>query len=216
MGYSDAPKSVGSPSLGLAHEMIATILDLLETGWKSVSASGELDPTSWEPKIAGLLGREMIAEKQRRQIRNLRFEEEIGTRRSLDAPRVEGRIDIKVIYSFDEGEYFGIECKRLSGIKAGKLAGKYVTEGVVRFVTGKYSPGHAWGAMVGFVIDGSAVRAVEFVVKALISRRKLIRMRGNWTEEKRFGGRRHLYRSVHGQSSRKSDITILHLFLSMS
>lgn len=215
MAYSDSPKSLGSPSLGLGQEIIATILDLIETCWESLSASGELDGTSSEPEIAGLLGRDMIAEKQRRQIRNLRFEEETGVRRSLDAPSVEGRIDIKVICSFNEGEYFGIECKRLSGIKAGKLAGKYVTEGVARFVTGKYSPGHAWAAMVGFVIDGSAVRAVELVVKAMGSRRKSICMRADWTEEKRFGGRGHLYRSVHGQSGHRSDITILHLFLRM-
>lgn len=216
MGYSDSPRSIGSPSLGLGHEIIATILDLLATSWESVSASGELAPTSLEPKIAGLLGREMIAEKQRRRIRNLRFEEETGTRRSLDAPKVEGRIDIKVIYSFDEAEYFGIECKRISGSKAGDLAREYVTEGVARFVGGKYSPGHAWAAMVGFVVDGTIPKAIQFIVAALTSRRESIQMRDSWNPEERFGKHDYLYRTLHGQSEQDSEIAILHLFLALN
>ncbi|MCK4625223.1 MAG: hypothetical protein KAV00_07930, partial [Phycisphaerae bacterium] len=148
MGYSDSSRSVGSPSLGLGEDLIATILDLLQVGWRAVVASGELNAASLEPDIAGRLGREMLAEKRRRKIRNMRIEEEVGTRYSLDALKVEGRIDIKVIYSFDEEEYFGIECKRVSSRKADRLAMEYVKKGIARFVTEKYSPGHNWAAMV--------------------------------------------------------------------
>jgi len=79
----------------------------------------------------------MRAEKKQRGIANLRVEEEVGTRSSPGSPKPEGRIDVKVIYSFDEDEYFGIECKRVGGNRARDLAREYVTEGVLRFVGGK-------------------------------------------------------------------------------
>ena len=216
MGYSDSSKSVGSPSLGLGEDLIATILDLLQAGWRVVVTSGELNAASLEPDIAGRLGREMLAEKKRRRIRNLRFEEEVGTRFSLNAPKVEGRIDIKVIYSFDEEEYFGIECKRVSSCKADGLAKKYVEKGVTRFVTGKYSPGHNWAAMVGFVIDGKVSAAVDLVVESMTLRQKEIRLKENWVVEERFGLIEHLYSTRHEQARHNGRITILHLFLNLN
>lgn len=216
MGYSDSSKNIGVPSLGLGDETIATILDLLQTGWLAVLASREVDVTTQEPDIAGRLGREMLAEKKRRDIRNLRFEEEVGTRSSLQAPKVVGRIDIKVIYSFIEEEYFGIECKRVSSCKADRLAQKYVLKGVARFVIGKYSAGHDWAAMVGFVIDGRTAESVKLVVDAMARSRKRICMRGAWVTEKRFGDYRHLYCTRHIQARSKGQLNILHLFLSLN
>jgi len=148
--------------------------------------------------------------------RRARFEEEVGTRSSLIAPKVEGRIDIKVIYSFTEEEYFGIECKRVSNRKADGLAKKYVQKGVARFVSGKYSAGHDWAAMVGFVVAGRTSEAVELIVNTLAPNREAIRMRGTWGSEKRFGPYKHLYRTRHVQVLPKREIKILHLFLSLN
>jgi hypothetical protein len=213
---SDLPRRIGSPSLGLDADAIATILDLLCSGWSAVVACGEVDGSSMEPDIAGHLVREMLAEKKRRGVTTLRIEEEVGTRSSPGSPKPEGRIDVKVIYSFDEDEYFGIECKRLGGTRRRRLASKYVTEGVLRFVEGKYSPAHAWCAMAGFVIDGLVLEAVELVSDELHKRRSEVRLDGRWMPEPRFGSYDHLYRTTHRQSRPSSRINVLHLFLSLS
>jgi hypothetical protein len=175
-------------------------------------ASKEVSAKSSEPDIAGRLGRAMIAEKNRRNLKNFRIEEEVGARSSLDAPRTEGRIDIKIIYSFDEREYFGMECKRVSG-KSRKLAKKYVDQGVMRFVTGKYSHGHEWGAMLGFVIDGNYSGCVRLICGYLNKTRKTNGMKDKWAAEKNLGAYQNLYRTYHRQNAHSSLLTLLHLFL---
>jgi hypothetical protein len=211
---SDLDASVGPPSLDLKRDLIVTIFDLLRIGWAAVCASGEITPGSIEPEIARRLSREMISEKKRRRI-PVRFEEEAGTVPSPDAMRVTGRIDVKVIYSFDEDEYFGIECKRVSGRRGDGLADKYVEEGIARFVSEKYSPGHGWAAMIGFVIDGEVVQAVELVAAAVVSKGLAIALDGGWVPECRFGSQEHLYCTCHRQCGHGSPISILHLFLSL-
>ena len=209
----DSLGRIGTPSLALGKDTIATILDLVRCGWQDAICSGDLDVSSDEPWIAGCLGRAMIAEKRRRRIKNIRFEEEVGTRRSLNAQKVAGRIDIKVIFSFDEEEYFGIECKRVSDSRGDRLASKYVSDGVMRFVSGKYSPGHSWAAMLGFVIDGDIESSVVLIQAAILAKKREVMLRNAWTAEGRFGSYEHLYRTGHGQARRGSTIHVLHFFL---
>lgn len=214
--YNSSSQPIGQPSLGLAEDTIATILDLIETGWKATYAQGNLTHSSQETEIAGRLAGKMLTEKRRRKISHFRIEEEVGTRSSSLSIKPEGRIDIKIIYSFVEEEYFGIECKRVSSSKSDGLSKKYVEKGVLRFVAGKYSPGHGWAAMVGFVIDGDAQGAVQLVRDAISSNKDTVRLCEKWTEEKRFGQHPHLYFTGHRQQSRSSTIGILHLFLPLN
>ncbi|MGD0092734.1 MAG: hypothetical protein ABSE73_22715 [Planctomycetota bacterium] len=58
--------------------------------------------------------------------------------------------------------YFTVECKRLrvttaSGFR--HLADKYVTDGLQRFVDGKYSVGLPCGGMLGYVMDNEVAQA---------------------------------------------------------
>ena len=205
----------GQPNLTLQRDIIATVLDVTIISWSNLLASREVSAKSSEPDIAGRLGRAMIAEKNRRNLKNFRIEEEVGTRSSLGAPRTEGRIDIKIIYSFNEREYFGIECKRVSG-KSKVLTRKYVDQGVMRFVTGKYSPNHEWGALLGFVIDGDAESCINLVRDCLIKTNKTNCMIGKWTAVKNFISFQHLYSTSHRQNIYNSPVTILHLFLTIA
>ena len=214
--YDSSSQCIGQPSLGLAEDTIATILDLVEAGWKATCAQGSLTRCSQEPEIAGRLATEMLTEKRRRRIVHFRIEEEVGTRSSPRSTKPEGRIDIKIIYSLVEEEYFGIECKRVSGSKSDGLSKNYVEKGVLRFVSGKYSPGHGWAAMVGFVVDGDALGAVQLVSDAISSSKNEVRLCEVWTEEKRFGQHQHLYFTGHRQGPCPSTIRILHLFLPLN
>lgn len=122
--------------------------------------------------------------------------------------------DIKNIYSFVESEYFGIECKRIHD-KDNLLATKYVTQGLMRFITGKYSPGHDWMAMIGFVVDGHTIQSIEHICGFLEITRKRTHIISDWVHEIRFGNHQHLYSTSHKQRGKDTPIIILHLFLAL-
>lgn len=71
----------------------------------------------------------------------------------------EGYLDIKIfnenIFS-NPSEYYIIECKRLNNqTKRGRtgLNGKYIEDGILRFVRKKYSSFHRINGMIGFVVE---------------------------------------------------------------
>jgi hypothetical protein len=204
--------AVGVPSLDLPADVVATVLQLVQESWLQVTAKRMLRKKSSETRIAGVLGREMIARKRIDPALNQRFriEEEVGTR-SRGAIKPDGRIDIKIIYSFDESEYFGLECKRVS--RSQTLAKKYVSEGIVRFVTGKYSAGHKWAGMLGFVITSELSAAVTVVAGRVIKEKSACRLNSRWEPELRFGPIPNLYRTFHRTS--RASFNLLHLFVAL-
>ncbi|HYT36385.1 MAG TPA: hypothetical protein VEL49_04330 [Ktedonobacteraceae bacterium] len=196
--------------------IIKTILEITIVSWCQIVARGEICSSSDERDIAGCLYREMYAEKRRRLGPKAapRIEEEVGTRSSPKIRRSDGRIDFKIIYTLDEDEYFGMECKRIDS-KGNKLIRKYVLDGVMRFIDGKYCLGHSWAAMLGFVIDGKSTDCIKMVTNHLIKTKGKNRMKNNWTTETSFGPHKDLYRTRHHQRGRNSLMTILHLFLTI-
>ena len=80
-------------------------------------------------------------------------------------PSILGRIDIvmQFLHQFgDENAYVGVECKRVTPGDS-TLNGRYVSEGVDRFVTGKYGAGHEWGFMLGYLLALPVQDVVDFV-----------------------------------------------------
>lgn len=76
-----------------------------------------------------------------------------------ELPENTGRIDIRIMpvnpFINDEA-YYVIECKRLSSKNvAGKsgLNSEYISEGICRFISEKYSTYYRTNGMIGFVID---------------------------------------------------------------
>ncbi|TAE55059.1 MAG: hypothetical protein EAZ87_20955 [Nostocales cyanobacterium] len=196
----------------LPKDIIAAVFDITITAWSKVISNKEINISSTEPVIAGYLGRAMTKEKNSRpKLKDkIRIEEEVGTRSFSNSPKPEGRIDIKIIYSFHENEYFGIECKRVTS-KNKKLAEKYINDGVMRFVNGKYSPGHDYAAMLGFVIDGNIHKCIN-LIRYYLENTKEICLKENWTEEESFGTKHDIYRTRHLQNEQNL-MSILHLFL---
>jgi len=214
------PESIGRRSFVVPRNIIATVLDITVTSWIRVQSTKIVSATSHETEIAGYLGREMIKEKnQRPGLENqLRIEEEVGTRSSFTIVKPDGRIDIKIIYSFNESEYFGIECKRVAGggsRSAKKLAQKYVADGVMRFVIGKYSPDHDWAAMIGFVLKGEISDCIKLIRNNLTSTKIDTCIEEDWSPEDKFGYYKDIYRTGHRQKDRATRMTILHLFLAI-
>lgn len=210
----DDSGDVGQGNEQFLRNIIATVLKLAVSSWSNILARGEIGELSTENNIAGCLGKEMIVVKNREFGRNapFRIDEESGTRSIENPDKPNGRIDIKIIYSFVETEYFGIECKRVSD-KGNDLAKKYVNKGLMRFVAGKYSPGHDWMAMIGFVVDGRTSQCIQRIMGFLAITKRRTRIKEDWIPETNFGNHESLYRTRHLQRGKDSPITVLHLFL---
>ncbi len=92
-----------------------------------------------------------------------------------------GRIDLKLVPAGSalEEVYFAFECKRLNAVERGRprtLAPKYVTQGMMRFVDGRYGGSVIQGGMIGYVLDGRTSHAISRVGKNIDSRRTLLRL----------------------------------------
>lgn len=85
-----------------------------------------------------------------------------------------GVIDIAVFFHLDNEIYLAFECKRLNvryEEARHSLAGKYVDEGLMRYVSAQYARALPLGAMLGYVMDGDLEWAMSQVAAALESRR---------------------------------------------
>ena len=98
----------------------------------------------------------------------------------LGSARQVGRIDLRFSHGYREDVYFAFECKRLNVVnRAGRrrsLAPEYVQDGMMRFVEGKYARGLDQGGMLGYVMDGAVLSAVQAVGKAVADLRRELRM----------------------------------------
>lgn len=77
-----------------------------------------------------------------------------------------GRIDMAVLLDPLAEGYLAYECKRLNIVRADgrrSLAGKYVMDGLCRFIVGQYSESLPVGCMLGYVLDGDVAYAASSV-----------------------------------------------------
>jgi hypothetical protein len=202
----------------LPKDIMSAVFDITMIAWSKVIASREINISSDEPIIAGYLGKAMTKEKNSRPKlkERIRIEEEVGTRSFPNLPKPKGRIDIKIIYSYNENEHFGMECKRVSSTEPNRyLATDYVREGVKIFVEGTYSLGHDYAAMLGFVIDGKINDCIDLICDRLNKYKNDICLKEDWVDEQSFGTTQNIYRTSHLQNG-QDIISILHLFLVVS
>ena len=81
----------------------------------------------------------------------------------------------------DHERYIAYECKRLNVVNAtGKrtesLAGSYVKDGIVRYVTAQYAEKLPYGCMIGYVMDGDIKFALQQLESAMNKRKDLIKL----------------------------------------
>lgn len=89
---------------------------------------------------------------------------EVEIHPKTNMPRTVGRTDIQFAYANWMGPKLTLEFKRLNNKTA--LRQKYFSEGVARFVSGKYAPEHDTAMMVG-LIEGSATTEKAGLLKYL-------------------------------------------------
>jgi hypothetical protein len=212
----DKSNTVGIPTPILRQDIIVTILLLIREGWTQVCHAGEITVKSDEDTIAGALHNEMWAAKKRLRITGPpQIVNEPASRKSSKSLKPDGFIDFKMFYGWGTQEdYFGIECKRISSTgKDRNLATEYIKNGIMRFITGIYSPGHDFAAMVGFIIDGKLTDCIDLVRERLTKYCQEACVEEDWGIEHDFGLQKDLYRTVHRQQGQSALLRLLHLFL---
>ncbi len=156
------PVATGHQFIELAHEVATAILRTVEVGWALGSKSPDANTDVGEVEIT-----ERLRDGMRQALRLGRMPwgktmvvlpgTESRSRPDMLVP--DGRTDIPIL-SIEIFRRFGehdphaiIECKRVDGNSA-YLCREYVTEGIDRFRTGKYSGNHSTGFMVGYLLAG--------------------------------------------------------------
>ena len=89
-------------------------------------------------------------------------------------PHVKGYIDFALLLDRSRILYLAYECKRLNvAIRGGmeSLTGKYVKDGVMRYISERYGENLSFGCMLGYVMNGDIEIEKEKVGKAIRSGR---------------------------------------------
>jgi len=147
-------------------------LRILHNAWPTTAIDPKISRDSDEDSITDVLRWEMVEAKNRlNPVPEMQFlREPQSDRAELDTPL--GLIDIMVSYTWNESTYLTMECKRISS-PDNALALKYVRNGINRFASGKYSAGHSYGIVVGYVICGNAPGCIQRI-RSTLSKEPLI------------------------------------------
>lgn len=104
-------------------------------------------------------------------------------------------------YLKNENAYYVIECKRLDGTNT--LNGKYVIEGIDRFVNEKYTSHFSTNAMLGFIVNNIDIGANTMNINGL--------QEYAFIEDFQFS-----YMSNHTTVNSQKDFSLYHLMLDFS
>lgn len=129
-----------------------------------------------------------------------------------------GIIDMVLILDQDHQKYIAYECKRLNRVdknnkRAGSLAGSYVEEGLMRYVTEQYSENLPYGCMIGYVMDGDMSFALQQVYSAITSRKGSLNLQATPTHSNCSDFPR--FDTKHNRSVSNSIIDVRHRFYSV-
>lgn len=154
--------------------------------------------------------------KRKAKLTDYRFDREIPE------DTTKGRVDIKIIskndFEIDEA-YYVIECKRLDNQKPTRtsgLNGKYINEGIMRFVTEYYLSYYGINGMIGFIVEQMNIADnIKSINKLLNSTFANANTREKLTPVDFIKDFKHLYYSTHENVKRK-EIKLYHLMFDFS
>jgi len=138
---------------------IKNILEIFIKAYRELYASGRIKSTMTEPEISEELFVELQFEWRRANI-SLVIIPEKSHRKNKKSRGKTPTIDFCFRGRWDSLSYFGFECKLL---KEGdnKLNSLYITEGVNRYISGKYSKNYPIGAMIGYETYGTPTKIIH-------------------------------------------------------
>ena len=131
--------------------------------------------------------------------------------------RSKGSVDMAIILDQDRDTYLAYECKRLNELRDDgrrSLAGRYVTDGLSRFVEGQYSDNLPVGCMLGYVLDGDVQYAAARVRAAIVERGQEVALDMMPRDDIAIGVATRFY-SRHLRGSKGAVIEVRHALLPM-
>lgn len=148
--------------------------------------------------------------KRKFEVSDLEFLPEVGEGKARSIVgshdiRVSG-VSQKIFGEADEDIYFSIECKRLNN--AGQNPQKYVTDGIKRFVIGKYSEKMPIAGMIGFIEDNNIDYSTS--MNKVLEQNKTIETEQYLISDKKQPSK---FVSVHKKHKNNQKIELNHLLL---
>jgi len=216
------PRRSGRLNFNIRHKaqrgILILVLRILYDAWPATAADSQVTRTTDEDSISNVLRWKMVDAKNRLEpVPEMAFiREPQSDRAALDTPL--GLIDIMVSYTWEEATYLTMECKRISSTE-NSLALKYVRNGINRFASGKYSPGHAFAIVVGYAICGNPIGCAERVKNALSKEPESktgYDHEFGWQTENDFVPGKSLFRTRHNQSALNNVVELVHAFVSLN
>ncbi len=192
--------------------LIPNILELVVTTWQRLQKPQPLD---YEVPISRRFREALRGGKDLHELPFTIWPESSET--DPDTGKEIGRIDIRFLHGWREDVYFAFECKRLRIPYSSRIqsnTGEYVgTNGMMRFITGKYSKGLTSGGMIGYVMDGNLSAAVPAVKKAINKNREHLRLiSGSSLDFSSMMPRKQAVKETRHDLT-KREFTIHHVFL---
>ncbi len=195
-------------------ELIPRMLALVISTWEPFTKPG---PSDHEVPITQRFKHSL---KQAKDFQRLpvRIEREPAEDNPLTGDEL-GRIDLKFLpaVSAREEVYFAFECKRLNVIANGTrrtLAAEYVTQGMMRFVTGQYASSVHNGGMIGYVLDGKGDEAITSVDQNVQMRQNDLQMPASaGLERSSVDPNNRLVRESNHSLSARPRFRLHHIFL---
>jgi len=193
-------------------------LHILRDAWPETATDSRVSRDSNEDDITNVLRWKMVEAKNRLDpVPEMQFlREPQSDRLELDTPI--GLIDIMVSYTWDESTYLTMECKRIASTE-NSLALEYVRNGVNRFASGKYSPSHTFGVIVGYVVCGNSSGCVDRVSKSLAKEPQSetgYDTDFGWQPDSEMVMGLELYKTRHRQQAHNNVIELVHSFMSLN
>lgn len=120
-------------------------------------------------------------------------------------------IDFVFRDEFDDERYFAFECKKVD-FRRGRLAGRYVRDGIIRFCRGTYSSSMSVGGMIAYSFNGDPSLEVN-AINARICNTKGLGKGDELRLERIWSGFKGAYASLHARLF-GGPFKIYHLILS--
>lgn len=213
---SPAQGFIGTPRLPIAPAFVRSVLELVVAGATGLQAKQTVTPDMREDSISQRLNEEMQSLHQGSY-------SDIVTWSMRPVRTVPTNPDDTFVVDFlfyanilprNPDWYLAVEAKRLRG-RGRSLAASYVKEGVIRFVTGKYSLGHDHAIMLGYVVVSSADSAVTRVKASMDLRAARTRQQTAFQADSTICTHPYTYTSEHYQAASGEAFRLVHVVVEL-
>ena len=199
--------TVGTSTLWLDNfiDVDKKLMECVERVWPEVVS--RLSSTDLEDKITERLVDVLRKQREVWELGHLDIQFKLRGEDKLGDFTTKGIIDIVLFLDPSFQKYIAYEAKRLNIVDSGgkrkaSQAGKYLEEGVVRYVTAQYSERLPYGCMLGYVMDGDQAFAFQKIASAIDSRKELLNI--NSTDIKPHCAYYTEFETVHARESSKT------------